>query len=624
MSDHRQLRQAGRLRRFAWLALWAVVGVELLYLAGANGFLASRWGRQTLNRRSEKLAVSWQGAWTWVPGILHVRDLEIRGRARRAEWTTAIDSGRMVVFLPALLRRHFHVLRGRARGAEIALRVAPPAAQTGPSAGRPAWRVSLDGLTIESLRRLRLNEREIRGAGLATGWARFRVRGPVELELTSLVLEDAELLDGGEVAADRLRLDGRLRIDPFVVGEDTVQDLLAGLEGTLELETEASSLGFLAAYLERAPWLRLGGSGHLAADVAVAGGRLVPGSRLTVEGPTIETDLFGLHAVGEGRLAGHVPEGATHTELTVQLPRFAVSRRLDQALLLQGGDLEVVVTNDSTAIDRPAQGLALAVDLPPARVPDLAAYSTYLPQGAGLTLTGGSAELEAELGYAAGTGSGSGWLRLSGRQVEAAYGEIDLRADVRLDGRLSEVRLAEGRIGLAGTRLEIEKVSTRRRGRPHGSGWWGRFRLPTGHLQMALAQPVGAAAVLEAELAGELRDTGPLVALIEQHRPGLSWLRGLLTVHDIAASSRVRIEGPRISFADLEVTGGRKEQLEILGQLDLAPSEPSGVVFARWRRLSAAVALAAGERGWKLRDSRKWYDARAPLHRPPPAAAAKP
>ena len=624
MSSDRQSRRPRLARRLLVAALGLVLGLELLYVAGANGFLSSQWGRRTLNRRPEKMAVSYEKAWTWLPGIVHVRALEIGGRARRADWRARVDSGRMVIMLPALLGRHFHLLRGRAHGAEIEITVLPPPEAPRPPGRRRPWRVSLDGLSLETVRAFRLNDYQLRGVGRATGRAQFEVRGPVALELTSLSFTDSALLDGGEIVADALELRGRLRVDSFVVGEDTVQDLLAALTGAVELDTEASSLGFLAAYLEQAPWLRLGGRGHLTADLEATAGWLAPGSRITLEGPTVETDLFGLHASGEGSLVGLVPEGASHTELTVRLPRYAVSRQADQALLLQGEGLEVVVTSDSNAIDRPAAGLALRVELPPTRVPDLAAYSVYLPAASGLEITGGNAEIEAALSYSAAERSGDGWLRLRGRQVEAAFDQVELRADVLLDSRLAEARLEDGRIELGATRLEIDEVRTVDRGRLRDSGWWGRIRLSEGRLLGGLGDPqADGPAILEARVDAELRDTGPLVALLEQHVPRLAWMDGLLTVHDVEASSRLRIEGPRLSLGDLQVRGGKKGRLEILGQLDLAPEDPTGVFFASWGRLSAAVSLAEGERKWKLTWSRRWYDAAAAAYRARQTAAGR-
>jgi hypothetical protein len=617
-------RQPSRPRvvlRLLKIAVLAGAGLWLLYLAAANGFLSSRWGQQTLNRKPDKLTIAWQSAWTWLPGILHVRGLEIRGRARRAEWRTTIDRGRLVILLPSLLGRQFRLLSGDAHGGEIEVTVLPPPETPRSAARRRPWRVSLEGVSIEPLHVFRLNDYELRGAGRATGWAQFEVAGPTQLELTALSFVDTVVLDAEQIAAEALRLDGHLRLDPFVIGEDTVQDLLAGLTGAVALETEASSLGFLAAYLDDMPWLRLGGGGHLTAAIETTNGWLAPGSRLTLQGPTVGADLFGLHATGEGSLVGVVPEDSSHTELSLRLPGFSVSRQLDQALLLEGENLELLVTNDSTAIDRPARGITLALRVPPARVPDLAAFSVYLPEAAGLAITGGTAQLEANLTYSAAEKTGNGRLLLSGRQVEATFHEVELRADLRLDTALADAHLEDGHIDISGTHLEIDEVHTREDGQLRDSGWWGRIHLPDGRLVKVLGDPAAAPTAVEAAVSADLRDTGPLISLLQQHVPKLAWMDGLLTVHGVKARSNVSIQGPRISLADLEITGGKKGRLEILGQLDLVPEDAAGVLYARWGKLSAAVSLAAGERDWKLTRSRQWYDRAAPAYRARPGHA---
>lgn len=608
MRAKRESRLGARAVRLLAGLLALAIALEIVYLVGANGFLRSPWGRDVLNRKPEKLTVGWESAWTWLPGVVHFTHLELEGRARRADWRTAMDSGRMLVYLPSLLGRHFRVIHGLATGAEVEITVhEAPQVPRPPRRQRP-WRVTLGGLEVEPLRLFRLNEQEIRGSGRAAGWARFEVRGPLEFDLASLAFEDALVVDQQEVVAETLQLTGALAIDPFLVGDDSIEDLLAGATGTIALDTQASSLGFLSSYLDRVPWLRLGGSGHLTADLEVTNGWMAPGSVLSLEGPRLGADLFGLRASGEGTLRGLVPEGAGHTELSVTLPAYSVSREADGARLLDGAGLEVVIVNDSAAIDRPAEGIRLTVDVPPARIPNLAAFSSYLPEATGLELKGGSGEFAARLTYRASEESGEGWLRVAGQGVEAAFGEVDMSADVVLDGRLADARLEDGRFDLSGTRLEIDEVVTSERGRVRDRGWWGRIRTSSGSLVKALGDPDAPPALIEAELAAELRDTGPLVALLEQHLPKLSWIDGLLTVHGVTGSADVRVLGSAISLGDLQVTGGKKSRLEMRGDLDLAEADPRGVLFARWGRLSAAVSLAEGERDWKLTRSRRWFE----------------
>ena len=390
------MRSKGTTPR-GWLArvVITLLMLEAAYLVGANGFLHSDWGRELLNRRPEKLTVAWQRAWTWLPGLVTFRRLELRGNARRASWQVTVERGRMLIWLPSLL-----------------------------------------------------------------------------------------------------------------------------------------------------------------------------------------------------------------------LSEFSVARSTDAATLVQGQGLEMRLTNDSTAIDRPAEGIALEIALPEAEIPDLASFSAYLPEASGLEITGGQGLLAATLEYSAVEQSGRGLFTLSADRVEATFGDVDLRSRIRVDGILPEMLLDQGVLGIASSSVSIEDTEVVR-----GEGWWGRIELAEGTWTRAPADSEAEPGVLEGLVRAELRDTGPLVALLERYVPKLAWFDGLATVHNITAETRTRVQGSALRFEGLQVTGGKKERTEVLGELDLEGKSSSGVLFARWGPLSAAVALEEGDRDWKLTDSREWYERRARAYR---------
>ncbi len=591
--------------------LWVVLGLAVaavLYLVGANYFLRSEWGRKTLNRKPDKLAIEWESAWTWFPGVVHVRELSLDGHGRRADWRVDANRGRMVIWLPSLLRRHFRLVDGRAEGARVEVDTLPPPDTPRPVKRKRGWRVDLAGLALETLDEIRVNEYRVVGDGRVRGRARFEVRGPMEFDLKRMAFTEAEIWSGEELAARSLRIDGKLRVDPFVVGEDKMVDLLTGVTGAAELEAADANLGFVGAYLEQVPWLRVGGNGHLTADLEVTDGWMAPGSRIALEGPRVEADFFGFRAAGEGRVDGLVPEGASHTELGVQLDRFSVSRLSDAAEMMTGEGLVMTVTNDSNAVDRPASGVEAKVELPEAQVPDIKTLAPYVPAATEIELKGGSAVLAATMRYSMTEQSGDGRLRLDGDDVEAAYGDVDLRSDIALDARLGDARFEAGTVDLSGSTLNIERVRVLDRGGIRDSGWWGRMTLPRGRLVGDLIGEDREPAALDGRVEARLRDTGPLVALLEQRLPKLRWIDGILTVHDVEAEAHVFAQGRTMRFGELEITGGEKGRLELLGELDFKPRDPRGVLFARWGKLTAAVALEEGERDWKMIRSRRWYD----------------
>jgi hypothetical protein len=599
--------EKARLRRWLRFAVLALVGLELVYVIGANAFLASDWGQAKLNRRPEKLAMRWSSAWTFLPGLVHVRELGLEGGARRARWRANMDSARLFIWLPALAGRHLSLLSSSARGAAVEIDTQPAPDTPRPERRRRGWRISLRRLALADLARVRVNQVALEGVGTVRGLAAFEVRGPMRFDFSQFDFQQARLLAGDQVAADSLALEAVLELGEVTIGETTVADLLAATSGDVELEAEASSLGFLAAYLGRFPWIELGGSGHLELDLEIARGWLAPSSRLSFVGPAIGASFMGLDARGGGSVRGSIPEGSGHVRLEARLDEFEVRRPVDTAVLLAGEALSVVVTNDSTAIDRPAEGVAVAMTLPPAQVPDLAALAPYVPESTGLAIVGGEAEISAELAYSAADRNGEGWLRLAGRQVTADFEDLAVRANVSLDARFPEVRLEGGTLGLGGSSLRVDGVEIEKGEVFEVSDWWSRIEIPAGTLSRRFGVQPPEPAVIEGRLEAELLDTSPLTAVIRDRVPKLSWFDELLTVENVDLSSDFRLVGPEIRLTGLEIQGGAKDRLEILAELDLRAKQVDGVLLAAWGPLTAAVALEEEGRDWKLTRSRQWY-----------------
>ena len=158
------------LRRAA-LALAIVLALlEVAYLLVGNSFLRGEWGPEAVNRKPEKFSATWEGGWTLLPGLLHVRDLHLRGQTRRARWSAHVDSGTLQVALPALARRHFRLQGASARGVEVAVDMLPkPDTPRPPAKARRGWRVTLDDVDLSEIRSLRVGDLHLETAGTDVG-----------------------------------------------------------------------------------------------------------------------------------------------------------------------------------------------------------------------------------------------------------------------------------------------------------------------------------------------------------------------------------------------------------------------------------------------------------------------
>ncbi len=610
------MRPVGWLRSSIWLRRvgLALIALEALYLLAGNAFLHSDWGRRSINRRPERFSAAWKSAWTSLPGLVHVEGLELDGTSRRVSWHGEMETGYAWFWLPSLAARQVRVFSGRGAGVQVDVDLLPRREAVAPGGGRRGWQVTLGGMRLDDLRRLRVAGYELAGSGAAAGRVRFQARGPMELHLGELSFRDAAIRSGGTEVVKRLTLDSSLRTQPFVLGAAALDTVLAGTSGAIELHAQADNLGFLSTYLRKVPWLHLGGSGDLSIAAKLDHGSLLPGSTLALTGPEVEAKLFDFEARGRGRIEGRVNAPGEGVRLGAVLSEFSLERVSDGAAILAGRDLETGVSTRSTAVAEPPEGLVGWFRLKPARVPDVSVLGPYLPPGFGLRIDGGTAELSADLTYDTVAGGGRGWLEVEGRGVRGSFGDATFSTALALRLESPSLDLLAGRFDVSGSTLRLDSTRLMRAGSIASEDWSARVRVPTGRVTLAPPREEGPegelrALSLVADLRAEMRDSAPVVVLMEQRLPRLAWFDRLLRIPGVKLRGTVSARGQGLGLHSVQVTGGAQGQLEILADLDLEGKTTSGVAYVRYLALDAVLALNRGDRRWGVLRARQKYRA---------------
>jgi hypothetical protein len=179
-----------------------------------------------------------------------------------------------------------------------------------------------------------------------------------------------------------------LSIAPFTPGELRGARLFRLISGTLAVAGDISSLGFLRPYFRKAPWLVLDARGHLSADVRLAAGKLLPGTRLTVDPARAEAEFLLSRATGTATVQGMVlaGRGEPYLDLTVDFGRFGIAARDDPHGAaapphMVGEGMQLSVTSADLDLAAPGKNVLARIVLSEAEVRDLAFYNGYLPPG---------------------------------------------------------------------------------------------------------------------------------------------------------------------------------------------------------------------------------------------------
>ncbi|TWT22623.1 hypothetical protein FQY83_06305 [Luteimonas marina] len=377
--------------------------------------------------------------------------------------------------------------------------------------------------------------------------------------------------------------------------------------GTASGRWQVPSIGALVRLFAQADWLALEGSGTVEADLRLAGGRLVEGSRLQARDVEAHADVLGNRFSGRAQADAVIEageDGQARSRVNLAMQRFGVAPgSAPSRPYVEGNDLRVDLVSDAR-LDRMRETSQARIRFNRARIPDLAVFNPYLPNDK-LRFGGGSGTLTGDLRVDGEGDVGEGTLRVDGRNARLAVAGIDLRGDVAIDGRLRRGSLERGNFELGGTRVSARNLAFTDRGTSR-TGWWATLDLDGGHV--AWKQPSSAGGKLRARM----KDVDFLLAMFADRADYPAWIGKVVDAGEVRLDGRWEWRGDTLV---LDRMRAENERFQLDARMKLQGRDRSGDLYAKWGVLGVGVELQGGERKLHLRKAREWYDGRPHLLR---------
>lgn len=713
---------ARALRRIVWL----LVILAALYLVAANVFLNAGFAPGLINRKPDRFTLHWERGMSLYPGHVVLWQAQLRGHARRIAWHAAADrlDGR-IALLP-LLRRELQVPEIRAEqvagGFDQAHELAPAEPRPGgwvlhfPRIVTDSLRearydghiVTTDGqATFGMWKQLRGGALEIfpsQGTlkalrwkhgdidwlhdGTATigftlprhtreeaaGWHRLaladialkldaampafalhmdeepRWRGAVHKGeggriAADLALHRGELQQGGTLTVNlplhasdaagkqwtqpahlqariaetiELKLDlppppagsGHLSADLRIAGRhviphDKAPPLLPRVSGKVELQWRFDSLDWLGPALAKASWLSLGGAGEVQAKVLLHEGRIGEGSTLKIPDVALHADVHGQRFTGRARADGRVDSdgGELRPRVDIAVKQFDIAAAdTPQQAMVRGKDLRLELRSTGRVIEF-RESLRARLAFERADVPDLRAFNRYLP-GHALRFLGGRGQLSGDISLDAVGKVGKGKLGVMARQARLAANDLEFSGDVDVAALLARADLSAEEFVLDGTRLGLRNVKVSDPERASTGNWWADIRFDRGRLQWGSPLRIDASATVR------LRDVSLLLALFTRNKDYPRWVLRVLDAGEVNASARAVMRDATIVLEDIVASNDR---FDLKARLRLAQKRAQGDLFVRWAKLGFGLEMKEDQRKFHLLKAAEWYSAQPRL-----------
>jgi adhesin HecA-like repeat protein len=625
--------QARRSIRRVLLALLAAAALlEAVYVGAGVYLVRSGQVERWINKRPEKLRVSFDSAFTIVPGVVHFRNLRIVQQGRGSQLEGVVDRGWGIVDLAELPLRRIHVVGLRAEGVAFRLRKrprtpeeaqAPVPAEVAPIEGVPwepysgplpgprraatGWTVVFTRTRLEHVREVWIHVRRLKGSGTVTASVTVGRDRRVSIRAVDARFDDASLdvADRPAFSSLQFHLRGNMRtFDPKQTKGLALLGLVrADLDVTGRIPSAADLLDY---YLRGAPWVRCsGGEALLSAHLGLAGGRLAPGGVVELAPTDLRASFGGFAAQGRASTRLDVLDAAAGPEarLTVAFESYGLLRsETATEPVLRGRGLRIDALSPASLQILPPQDFAGRIDLGQAELPELGFVNELLPGGAGVRVKEGSARVEGAFDVSDSGRSCTGSMRVTGGRLVFDAGGVRTAGSFTFSLAVPRGDLIASSFGVDGTRLDLEHFSFAvGGGRVSAPDWSGRIAFPEAALDMSQAL------TLEGQVELRTSDTRPLVAFLSADKPLKGWKKRLLTIGEIEGGGRFRLGGQQLAVDGFRVSGG---PVEVQARARVTDKGAFGKVLARYGVLKAGIELKGRDRALRLFRPERWYRGR--------------
>ena len=383
---------------------------------------------------------------------------------------------------------------------------------------------------------------------------------------------------------------------------------LATASGAVRAHGHLPSIGGVLALFTEADWMRLEGSGTVDADLKLADGRLLDGSRLQVSEVEAHADVLGNRFRGKARAQALIAADAAgnpQSRMDLVMEAFSAAPSGAPGKPYFSGERLHLETRSDARLDRMRQTMQARLRFERARIPELAVFNRYLPNDT-LRFAGGSGVLGGDLRLDGDGEVGRGTLRVEGRQTSLAVAGMQLRGDVELAAQLRRGNLQKGEFELDDSRFAVRNVAFTEPGGATRAGWWATLDIGRGRAEWKT--PSSASGSLRVRM----RDVGFLLAMFGDRTTLPAWVGKVVDAGEAQLDGKWLWQGQRLV---LDQAHAQNERFSVDARLALEGLRRRGDLYLKWGILGVGVELQDATRKYHLRGARQWYDERPPLLR---------
>ena len=338
---------------------------------------------------------------------------------------------------------------------------------------------------------------------------------------------------------------------PVLLKKYKPKEIFANAGGELTIAGDISRLDWINLLAKSSLDLSLYGSGIIEGKLLVKEGKLVPKSGMKIKSQNLKVGLLDYLFDGSGSLI--VEKSADENTSLLYAMEYS------NGTLKHKSEKEPMIEAVNMRLERAAGGLGsegsrwdkpLHLKINSAKVKSLTLYNQYLPKDSPFKFVAGGADLTSDITLENNNTKGSISLVSSGMKMRVDDQEITARLsiDTRINGGVPQKMLFD----ISGSSILLDQARVAGEKAKHSDEEW-RLKIDLKEAEIVWKKPLQ----LKAKTYLTMKDSRPIVAMIENGNSKFSFITKMLVVENLQGEANIQIENNAIRIPYAMVKGGK-------------------------------------------------------------------
>ena len=387
---------------------------------------------------------------------------------------------------------------------------------------------------------------------------------------------------------------------PAMLKSSPLHRLLSAANGSVVLEGEISRLDWVDQLLKSSLRLSLSGNGSVGGKFLIRNGKIAPESILKVDSETLEVGLLDYLFDGAGSL--YLEKGNDAAEplhYGMRYRKATLRRKSEENPLIE----DIVMRLERTSEGSVSEGWGLEklmhLRILSANVKSLTLYNRYLPEDISLRFVGGSADLRSDITLNGRQVKGS--IKLSSESMKMQLGDRNISARLQIDTTIGSGDPRKMYFDISGSRILLDRAGPADGRGQHDDADWA-MEADLKKAEIIWKKPLW----LRSEVRLNLKDSRPIVAMIESGNSKFSFVSQALFVNDLKGEAKIDMEDGTMKIPEAEI---RSDQVDIAAKAVIGKGKHNGVLIVKHKNFKALMKVEGKKKSFDIFNAQKSFDA---------------